>query len=434
MQFSGNKTRAEINLEALRHNLNEIKKITPLKTKIIAVVKANAYGHGAKEISLELQRNGVDWFAVFNAHEAIALRSFGIVGNILMFGQNNDVPCDVLKKHNITQTVFSQTSAENLQNECEKAQIIQDVHIKIDTGMGRLGFVYSGKEEQHNAVKKIYSYKNLNVTGIYTHLSHADGNVESAKEYTKLQWKRFETLINELQKCNINVGMTHIQNSAGVITTSINSDLSNCENLGKDNSCTNDILPSNNTECKDNSYTKNIFTSNNTECNEKGFSPLGVRVGIALYGVGDFENPNINLKPVMELKSTISMIKTVEKGEYIGYSQNYITPHEMKIATVPIGYADGYPRALSNRGYALIGGKRAKITGNICMDQIMLDVTDIDAYEGQTVTLFGHDNNNYIKAEELAKLTNTIGYEIVCRIGDRVHRKTVRGSVEKQRL
>ncbi|MCL2013837.1 MAG: alanine racemase [Oscillospiraceae bacterium] len=370
--------RALVDLFALRHNLSELKKILPERTKIMAAVKADAYGHGSQRVSLELEKAGVDFFAVFNINEAAQLRSAGIKGDILVFGTTGGQAV-YLAQNNITQTVFNQSIAKDLQQECEDSGIHLNIHIKADTGMGRLGFAYSGNSKQVDEIAGIYKYKNLNVTGIYSHLSGADGTDERTQAYTKLQYERFFSLITELQNRGFDTGITHIQNSAGIIGTPFA-----CEN-------------------------------------QPEFSIA--RPGIALYGINPCKNSKVNLKPVMKLKSEIAMIKTVKKGEYISYGQTFAAPGQMEIATVFAGYADGYPRALSNKGRVLIGGKYAKIVGVVCMDQIMVDVTGIGADEGQEVTLFGHNGDAFLGVDELAETAGTISYEILSKIGMRVERE-----------
>ncbi len=367
------RTWAEINLDALCENYKVIRECVK-DAKIMAVVKADAYGHGDKYVSRTLQECGADWFGVSNIEEALSLRKNGIVKPILIFGITPIEYVKELSRLNITQTVFSFEYANELSEAALREGVEIDCHLKLDSGMSRIGFMCESAEDFEKACK-CYTLPSLKFTGIFTHFAVSDESADRSKEFTKQQFERFISFTERLKDRGFDVGLRHCCNSAGVL-----------------------------------SYPEYHLDM--------------VRPGVILYGL----NPSgecvcCKLSPVMELKSVISMVKKVPADCTVSYGRTFVTPRESKIATVCLGYADGYPRALSNRGEVLVRGSRAKIAGRVCMDQVMIDVTDIpEVCENDVVTLFGRDENEFISTDDLAKIDNTISYELICLIGKRVPR------------
>ncbi len=357
------RTWAEISIPALLHNFKLIKKHN--NTKIISVVKADAYGHSATDVALALDSAGSEMFAVSNINEAIELRECGIVKPILILGYTPPQMAKALIELDIIQAVFSDEYAKALSDSLMEGNI--KVHIKIDTGMHRIGYDYKNTEE----ILKIYSYKNISVEGIFTHLCVADSTANENKSFTNEQISRFKNVINHIKQNGFETGLVHCSNSASIIAN-----------------------------------------------NEPLFNAC--RPGIILYGLNPSNEVALpDLIPVMTFKSVISMVKSLDKNETVSYGRTFTAKKNMKIATVTAGYADGYPRALSNKGQVLVRGKRANIIGRICMDQFMIDVTDIeDVRDGDEVILFGKD----LTANEVAKNCSTINYEIVSGITKRVPR------------
>lgn len=343
----------------------------------MCVLKADAYGHGASYLCKEYEKLGADWFGVSNIDEAIQLRKSGTTIPILIFGYT---PPELIKKlvdYNITQTVFSKNYAHKLINICKKINTKINIHIKIDTGMSRIGFLAQNNQDINNSVKDIIELKNhsqLDIQGIFTHFSVSD--LSNQENYTKKQFENFMNLINKLENNNICFDIKHCCNSGAII---------NYPEMHLDM----------------------------------------VRAGIILYGLTPNENlkNKIDLKPVMCLKSIVSQIKTVPENTCIGYGRTFVTTnHETKIATVPIGYADGYSSCFSNKAHMLVCNKKAKILGKVCMDQLMLDVTNIqEISENCEVIVFG-DENNLISIDNLANISNNINYEIMSLIGKRIPR------------
>lgn len=362
---------AEINLDNIAYNMTNIREKVNKKTKIMAVVKADAYGHGAVEVAKTALYNGADWLGVAIIDEAIELRKNNIFEPILILGHTIEHKLLQVIKYDITQTVFSFEMAKKLSDEALKIKKSVDIHIKIDTGMSRLGFLPTDE-----SIDEILAIKNLpyiNITGIFTHFATAD---MKDKTFTKEQFEKYMWVIKKLEEKGINNIIKHISNSGAIL----------------------DI----------DEYSLDM-----------------VRAGIILYGMYPSNQvlKSVKLKPAMSLKTHISFIKEIEPDVSVSYCRTYFTNKKTKIATIPVGYADGYARILSNRARVLINGEYANIIGNICMDQFMIDITNIqNVKQGDIVTLMGEDNNNHITAEELANLQNTINYEIVCNIGKRIPR------------
>lgn len=367
------RTWAKINLDNLKHNLTQVKNILPTKTKLMAVVKADAYGHGDVRVSKVMLENGIDFLAVSNVDEALSLRRSDVLKEfdfkILILGYTPINVIDKLFENNIDQTIISYEYANLLNSACKDKNMKLNTHIKIDTGMSRLGYNVDDFDE----LVKTYNFDNLQVNGIFTHLSSADGVDCKHVDYTKLQQEKFDNLVEKLLNQNIKVGLAHLQNSAGVITVAGDYDYA--------------------------------------------------RVGLSLYGLEAIKSDKLDLKPVMQLKSVVAMVKEIDENTAISYGMHFISNKPMKVATIPIGYADGYPRALSNKGRVLINGKFASILGRVCMDQIIVDVTSIDTKMGDIVTLVGEDGDNILTFDEIAKLIDTISYELVCAMGKRVPRE-----------
>ena len=374
-------TVVEIDLAALRHNFALVKQSVPPGCGILAVVKADAYGHGFQYVSEELEKLGVDAFAVAFLAEGVQLRMSGIYRPVLILGglyPGEEKRCIGL---NISTALFSLEQAEALDQAALTIKCYRKakVHLEVDTGMGRLGVPW---DQAPAFLAKLRQFKNLELEGIFSHFASADELDEEGRAYTKLQADRLESVVNEARRLGFAPRYVHVANSAGILSM----DLSFC-NL--------------------------------------------VRPGIILYGglpSGDFRG-QVASKPVMRLKSKVAMLKWVEPGTSISYGRRYIAEKRALIASVPVGYADGYSRSLTNRGEALIRGQRARVAGTVCMDWIMLDVTRIEGVSvGDEVTLLGPDPmGDCITAEEIAEKAGTIPYEIFCGISTRRIRRVYIG-------
>lgn len=368
---------AEIDMRAAEKNFNIIKSKLDKKTKICCVVKANAYGHGAVYLSKLYESLGADFFAVSNIEEAMQLRNNGISTPILILGYTPPSCAQILAENNISQTVFSYNYAGELSDNAALEGVKVKVHIKIDSGMGRIGFdCVHGVEASAEKIAEACNMSGIIPEGIFTHFSVADDG-ERGREFTRLQYKRFADAVSALEKRGISFDIKHCANSA-------------------------------------------------TTFDYPEYHMDMVRVGVVLYGIAPSGSVSgcDELEPVMSLKSVISMIKTVEAGDTVGYGCTYVAKEPRRIATVPVGYADGFWRSNAACGTEmLVRGCRVKIVGRICMDQLMLDVTDVEGVcEGDEVTVIGSDGSDGISACELAEKNGTIGYEIVCAIGERVPR------------
>ena len=365
------KTWAEIDISALTHNFNVIKKSIG-STPVMAVVKADAYGHSADDIAPALDRLGTGAFAVSNLDEALALRTAGIKKPILILGYTPVSEALSLKQNDITQAVYSSDYAVMLNAAASLESISLDVHIKLDTGMGRIGF--NCREDSLPEIDTAIScarLPNLNTTGIFTHFAVSDRTPRDDDGFTENQHARFKNAVNCFKNAGFKNLKCHCSNSAAILLDDMHYDY--------------------------------------------------CRAGIILYGL----TPNPELKidqkliPVMSFKTVVTMIKEVSEGTTVSYGRTYKAESNKRLATVAAGYADGYPRLLSNKGYVLINGKKAPITGRVCMDQFTVDISNIDDVKiGDEVLLFGKE----LPVEEIAKLTDTINYEIVTGISSRVPR------------
>ena len=355
------------------YNMHSIEKKISENTKIIAVVKADGYGHGAYEIAKELESSDrLFGFAVATAEEALSLKKQGIEKPLLILGYTFAEDYEELVKNRIRPTVYSCEIAENYAKAAQKTGTKAILHIKIDTGMSRIG--YQVTEEAADEIAEIAKLKDIELEGIFTHFAKAD---EKDKSYTYRQIQSFRKMTDMLKERGIEIPLKHCSNSAGIVE-----------------------IPEANMDL--------------------------VRAGIILYGLWpscETDRNSISLKPVMELKSKIVHIKTLEPGRSISYGGTYQLNEPKKIATIPAGYADGYPRSLSQTGYVLIHGKKAPVLGRICMDQFMVDITDIPEAELlDEVTLLGRDEKSSLSMEELGDLSGRFNYEFACDVGKRVPR------------
>ncbi len=365
---------AEIDLTALEKNVYAVQAILPPQTAFMAVVKANAYGHGDEAICHKLWDLGIRWFAVSNLDEALSVRAFCPKAEIFILGYTPPEFAPILVEQNIIQGILSADYARALQ-QFSTGQV--RCHIKLDTGMGRIGFRSASPQQCVAELCPLFQLDRLAIEGIYTHFAVADSPKEEDVAYTQAQENFIIEVYDLLRAQGKQVQHLHFMNSAASVTRP---------------------------------------------------NPRATlaRIGIVMYGL----QPNypvkvpVPLSPVMSLRSVISQVKMVSSGDSISYGRTYTAERERRIATVTIGYADGYARLLSGRGYALIHGKSCPIVGRICMDQLMLDVTDVSelVQPGDIVTMFGRDGEAQITADELAHLYGTIGYEVVCGISKRVPR------------
>lgn len=379
------RTWARVELDNIAHNFKTIKDGLNDGVKIMSVVKADAYGHGAKYVAPLLDKIGTDWFAVSNIEEAMQLRSLGIAKPILILGYTPPFMADILADNDISQALINEEYALELKDAAKKCGKRVRVHVKIDTGMGRIGFIHHDFDDD-TALRQILSAKcdELVFEGIFTHFATADTDGDESGIHTQKQFELFMDMIDKLKENGIEFALRHCCNSAATL-------------------------------------------------NNKQMQLDMVRPGIILYGMepSPFFRNKFDLLPAMTLKSVISMIKTIHKGESLSYGMTYTADEDRICATVPVGYADGYPRALSNTGYVMINGKCAPIIGRVCMDQMMIDITDIDdVHTGDEVLLFGKDENGTLTVEDFSKMCGTINYETVCIIGKRVTRVYTENGVE----
>ncbi|OGX39355.1 MAG: alanine racemase [Omnitrophica WOR_2 bacterium RIFCSPLOWO2_01_FULL_41_12] len=359
-------TWAEINLRNLAYNFQQIKKLLGPKPKIMVTVKADAYGHGLIPVAKKLISCGVDYLGTASIDEGIKLRKQNIRAPILVLGMFLEKDIAPLFRYKLIPAVCTEDLALALNKRAKELGKPIDIHIKVDTGMGRLGVLHT---EAFEFVKKIYHLKFINIQGIFTHFPLADAD----KKFTLSQINLFNRLIERLKSQGINIPLVHAANSMGVI-----------------------------------GFKQSHFNL--------------VRPGLVIYGLYPKKNLALKLKPVLSLKTKIIYFKKFPPGFGISYGHTYFTKKNTTIVTLPIGYGDGYPRNLSNRGPVLIGGKHFQVSGRICMDQIMVDVGSLSVRPGDEVVLIGAQGKQRITAEELAGLSETISYEIVCGLGSRIPR------------
>jgi len=366
------RTWAEIHIKNIMDNYAALKKNIGNSVKKCCVVKADGYGHGALKLAHELELEDIDYFAVATLSEALELREGGIFTPILILGYTPPTAAAVLAKNDITQCVYSLEYANNLEKCAKMAGCVVKIHIKLDSGMGRIGFSCFDIQRTISAVSDVALRKSFFTEGIFTHFAVADEG-EGGEAYTRAQFNRFVSVVRGLEKEGINFKIRHAANSAAIID-----------------------------------YPEMALDM--------------VRMGIALYGLvpSGSLSESIELKPGMTLKSVITSVKSIEAGRSVSYGCNFTAKAERKIATVAAGYADGFER--HNTGsFVLVGGRKADIVGNVCMDQFMIDVTDIDCSMGDEVILFG-DEGGVLSADTVANKCQTINYEVVCGVSRRVSR------------
>ena len=365
-----NRVECIVDLKKIEENISAIAVSLPAGTRLCAVVKADAYGHGAKAVAQHL-KDKVFAFAVATAQEAMELREAGIGNPILILGYVWPEDYRELIQNEIRIPIFKEEDAKRLAAAAKAEGKDALVHIKVDTGMNRIGF--KPVDEAAEAVRRICRMDGICVEGIFTHFARAD---ESDKAYTRIQLSRFKAFIAMVERDGIRIPIHHCANSAASM-----------------------------------------------ELPEAAMDM--VRLGIAMYGLypSDEVSRKITLQPAMSVVSTVVYIKDVPAGDGISYNHTHVLDAPRKVATIPVGYGDGYPRLLSDRGYVLIRGKRAPILGRVCMDQLMADVTDIpDAAEGDQVVLVGNSGDASIKVEDLSSICGVFNYEFVCRLSPRIPR------------
>ncbi len=363
------RTYAEINLDAIRSNFAALKACVVPETKLCAVIKADGYGHGALTLAEEL-KNDADYFAVATADEAIELRNGGINNSILILSYVNSSDFQELIEKNISFTVYTFDMALKLNETAAKCGKKALIHIALDTGMGRIGFVTNN--EAVNDIIKIAKLPNISIQGIFSHYACADMADKNISEQQKMKYIDF---VNKCRKADIHFPVLHLCNSAAISEFTDHFDM--------------------------------------------------VRMGISLYGLypsDEVDKSKVQLTPAMSFKSHIINIKEVDAGVGISYGHTYKTSERRTIATVAAGYADGYPRALSNSGRVIVGGKYAEVVGRVCMDQFMIDVTGIDVNIDDEVILFGTDGNLTVSAEEIGEKSMSFNYEVVCSVARRCPR------------
>ena len=358
-------TYAEISLNAVKHNIAEIRKLLAAGIKFMAVVKANAYGHGAVAVSRAAVEAGADYLAVANLKEALEIREAGLVSPILILTESPTSVMDEIIQYDLVQTIYSFSEARALSDEANKRKKTARVHVKVDTGMGRVGVLPS---EAVAFIKKISSLPGLELEGVFTHFAKAE---DPQDNFTVGQFQKFQRVISKVR----NIPIKHSANSAGVL-----------------------FHPETHLDM--------------------------VRVGLMIYGLYPQGSSRrlINLKPALSFKSRITYLKRIPAGTPLSYGCTYATPSETTIATIPVGYADGFSRRLSNRGQVIIRGKRYPVVGRVTMDLTMVNVGDAKIEVGDEVVLIGEQNGQIISADEVAGLEDTISYEVVCGIGKRVPR------------
>ena len=372
------RTWAEIDVDAVGHNYRAIRAHVTPDAKIMSIVKADAYGHGVEEIARALAALGSDWFGVSNLEEARELRGFGITAPILILGYTPPDAAAELARDKYAQTIYSLDHAQALARTARQAGCHVDVHVKVDTGMNRLGFPCLGGLHDESELSDLVAachLPGLNPQGIFTHFAVADEG-KAGRDFTGKQFRAFTSTVEALMRRGITFALRHCCNSAGLLAyPEMHLDL--------------------------------------------------VRPGIILYGLPPSRHLDaaLPLRPVMQLKSVIAMVKEISPGDTVSYGRTYTAKAPMRVATVPIGYADGYLRCLSSRAFMLVAGQRCKILGRVCMDQLVLDVTDIPGViPGMKVTAFGRDGEGLITALDVADWAETIDYEIVCSVSKRVPR------------
>ena len=367
------RVKAVVSLDAIAHNFEEMKKNIADGTKIVAVIKADGYGHGAEAIARLIEGYEYIWgFAAATAEEAIQLKDAGVKKPVLILGLVFEEYFQELIQKEVRMTVCDYDMAKALSEEAVRQGRQVHIHIGLDTGMSRIGF--ADKPESVEEIKRIAALSNVEIEGMFTHFARAD---ETDKSPAEDQLKRYLAFVELLEKAGVQIPLKHCSNSAGIIR-----------------------MPEANLNM--------------------------VRAGITIYGIypsAEVERDIVKLIPAMELKSHVAFVKDLPAGTAISYGGTFASETDLRVATIPVGYADGYPRTLSNKGWVLIHGQKAPILGRICMDQFMVDVTHIaDVKHGDEVTLIGRDGDECIHIDELGDLSGRFSYEFACEISKRVPR------------
>jgi alanine racemase len=369
---------AEVNLDHLAYNMREVRRIVPEPTLIMTAVKADGYGHGAKMCAETFLANGADMLAVATPDEGFQLRDWGIEASILCLGYTPDYLHEKAITQDVTTTIYSHEQGLHLNKAAQKLNTVARFHVKIDTGMSRLG--YQPNTDAVESIVMLSKQPRLMLEGVFTHFAVAD---EADKDYTRMQHASYLEVVSQLEEKGVKIPIKHVSNSAAIID-----------------------LPEYNYDM--------------------------VRPGIMLYGYypsQEVDHTRVKLKQVLTLHAQISHVKTVSPGTGISYGLTYTTKKETRVATIPTGYADGYKRSLTNKGYVEIHGKRAPIVGRVCMDQFMVDVTNIpETKAGDEAVLIGYPDGVAPDGEEMAKLLGTITHEVTCQITRRVPRVYTRDS------
>ena len=379
------RVKALISLDAVEYNFEQMKKNIKEGTKIVAVIKADAYGHGAVPIARMIQEYDYIWgFATATAQEALQLRRAGIRKPVLVIGLVFEEYYEKLVENEIRMAVCDYETARKFDEAAKKKGKKGLIHLAVDTGMTRIGF--KDDKECLEEIRCIYELSDVRIEGLFTHFARAD---EYDRSPAMVQLKRYLDFAELLEKNGIHIPLHHCSNSAGIIR-----------------------VPEANMDM--------------------------VRAGITIYGIypsDEVEKDIVKLKPVMELKSHVSYVKDVQPDTEVSYGGTFVTSRPTKMATIPVGYADGYPRQLSGKGWVLIHGKKAPICGRVCMDQFMVDVTEIsDVKAGDEVTLLGRDGDEFISADTLGDLSGRFSYEFVCDINKRVPRIYLKDGKEQEEL
>ena len=374
---------AGINLDAVMHNLEKMHTLIKDDTKIIAVIKTDGYGHGAVPIAKKIESLPYLWgFAVATQQEGTVLRRHGIKKPVLILGHSFEEEFERIVEDDLEPAIFTYESAKVLSETAKRLKKTAKIHIKIDTGMSRIGYQVS--EASADEIAKTAELENLKIEGVFTHFAKAD---EADKTHVHGQIAAYQKMLTMLEERGVEIPLKHCSNSAGIIR-----------------------VPEANLSI--------------------------VRAGITIYGIypsAQVETDIVRLDPVMELKSHVTYVKDVEPGTAISYGGTFAADRKLRVATVPVGYADGYPRQLSNKGWVLIHGQKAPILGRICMDQFMVDVTDIpDVCKGDEVTLIGRDGDEFISMDEMGELSGRFSYEFACDISTRVPRIYIKDGRETE--
>ena len=373
--------KAVVSLDAIAHNFEEMKKNIREDAKIIAVIKADGYGHGAEAIARLIRNESYIWgFAVATPEEALQLRASGVTKPVLILGIVFEEYFAEMIREDVRLTVCGYEMAKRLSDEAAAQGKQVHIHLGLDTGMSRIGF--ADEPASVEEIKRIAKLPNVDIEGMFTHFARAD---ESDKAPAVDQLKRYQAFVKLLEDAGIHIPMKHCSNSAGIIR-----------------------MPEANLDA--------------------------VRAGITIYGIypsDQVERDIVKLKPAMELISHVTYVKEIKAGTAVSYGGTFVAERDMRVATIPAGYADGYPRSLSNKGWVMIRGKRAPILGRVCMDQFMVDVSGIpEAAAGDEATLIGRNGQEELTMEQLGDLSGRFAYEFACDIGKRVPRVYMRNGKE----